>query len=292
MNLKISFAALLISTTATFADDAATPAQKAWIEAGKVAMHGPLDVSLLDQAKIHLPSSMDFIPKAQAQALMVTWGNGESPELIGMITSRLPDQNWVMTVDYVSEGHVNDEDAKQWNPDDLLSSIKDGTSAGNVDRVKQGFPELEILGWVEPPKYDSKLHKLIWSMKAQDKGAAADDAKTINYNTYALGRDGYFKLDLLTDDKHIEGEKSYAQSVLAALDYNTGKKYDDFRQDTDHMAEYGIAALIGGAVAHKLGFLALASVFILKFIKIIGVAVVVGLGTIRRLFKRQPKDDA
>ena len=290
MILKISCVALLLSATAAFADDAATPAQKAWIEAGKVAMHGPLDVSLLDQAKIHLPTSMDFIPKAQAQTLMMSWGNGESPELVGMITSRDPEQSWVMTVDYVSEGHVNDEDAKQWNADDLLSSIKDGTAAGNEDRVKQGFPALEILGWIEPPKYDSKLHKLIWSMKAQDKGAAPDVPKTVNYNTYALGRDGYFKLDLLTDEKHIEAEKSYAQTVLAALEYNTGKKYEDFRQDTDHMAEYGIAALIGGAVAHKLGFLALASVFILKFVKIIGVAVVLGLGAIRRFFKRAPKD--
>ncbi len=289
MNLKVSIIALLFSTTAVLADDATTPAQKAWIAAGKVALHGPVDVPFLDQAKMHLPSDMDFIPKAEAQAIMVAWGNGESPDLVGLITPRAPDQGWVMTIDYISEGHVNDKDAKQWNADDLLSSIKYGTAAANEDRVKQGFPEMEVLGWVEPPRYDSSLHKLIWSMKAQDKGAAVDLPKTINYNTYALGRDGYFKLDLLTDDKHIEGEKSYAQTVLAALDYNVGKKYADFNQGTDHLAEYGIAALVGGAVAHKLGFLALASVFILKFIKIIGVAVVVGLASVRRFFTRAKK---
>jgi uncharacterized membrane-anchored protein len=251
--LKIAACTVLVGlATPAQADDAPTPSQKAWEAANKVAQHGPMNVALLDQAKLHLPSDMDFIPKAESEALMVSWGNGQSPELVGMIAPRSPDQGWVMTIDYMSEGHVNDEDAKKWNADDLLASIREGTTASNEERVKQGFPEMEILGWVEQPKYDSGLHKLIWSMKAQDKGATPDDPKNINYNTYALGRDGYFKLDLITDDKHIESEKAYAQTVLAALDYNVGKKYEDFKPGTDHVAEYGIAALIGGAVAHKL----------------------------------------
>lgn len=272
------------------ADDAPTAAQKAWEAASKVAQHGPLDVPLLEQAKLHVPPDMDFIPKAESNALMVSWGNGDNPELVGIIAPRSPDQNWVMTINYLSEGHVNDDDAKKWNADDLLSSIREGTNDGNGERIKQGFPAMEVLGWVEPPKYDSPAHKLVWSMKFQDKGADSKQPKTINYNTYALGRDGYFKLDLIADDQHIDGEKAYAHTVLAALDYNAGKKYEDFKVGSDHMAEYGIAALVGGAVAHKLGFLALASVFILKFIKIIGVAVVLGLGAVRRFFTRQKKN--
>src|SRR5215470_472560 len=46
---------------------------------------------------------------------------------------------------------IKDDDAKEWNADELLQNLKDGTSESNKDRVARGFPELEVLGWVEKP---------------------------------------------------------------------------------------------------------------------------------------------
>jgi hypothetical protein len=65
-------------------------------------------------------------------------------------------------------------------------------------RAARGFTELEIIGWVEKPTYTAATHRLVWSMSAKDKGAPADAPVGINYNTYALGREGYVSMNLLT----------------------------------------------------------------------------------------------
>ena len=48
----------------------------------------------------------------------------------------------------------------------------------------------------------------------------------------------------------------HARELLAALSFNEGKRYTDFNAATDRMAEYGLAALVGGMAAKKLGLLA------------------------------------
>ena len=129
-------------------------------------------------------------------------------EFYGLVVPRSTDEYWVMTVDHTAEGYVKDEDAKNWNADELLQSLKDGTEEQNKERVKNGIPALDILGWIEKPNYDVSSHRLVWSLKAIDRGAASDAAATVNYNTYALGREGYFQINLLTSDATIEKEKA------------------------------------------------------------------------------------
>jgi uncharacterized membrane-anchored protein len=51
---------------------------------------------------------------------------------------------------------------------------------------------------------------------AKDRGAAAGAPQTVNYNTYALGRDGYFEMNLLTNSSTIDKDKASARDVLAA----------------------------------------------------------------------------
>jgi len=109
----------------------------------------------------------------------------------------------------------------------------------------------------------------------------------INYNTYALGREGYFALDLVTDEKAIAADKPHAAKLLAALDYKDGKRYEDFNASSDRLAEFGLAALVGGVVAKKLGFLALIGVAFLKFWKLALVGLAVAAGAVTKLFKRK-----
>jgi uncharacterized membrane-anchored protein len=290
----ISLLTLGVFSRTSFAEDAPAPLdpQVIWDAAMKVSTSGPADVSLSDQAIIHLPEGMAFFPKEQSNALMVAWGNAVDDRLLGMVVPRSDDENWVTTIDATFDGYVKDEEAKKWNAEELLQTLKDGTEAQNKDRAERGFPALDVVGWIEKPNYEATAHRLVWSVKMVHRGADADEPAVVNYNTYVLGRDGYLEVDLLTDEKTVEAQKPFAKQVLAAIQYNSGKRYEDFKAGSDHMAEYGIAALIGGAVAHKLGFLALASVFVLKFIKIIGLAVLVGLGGLKRFFTKKPKDDA
>ena len=79
------------------------------------------------------------------------------------------------------------------------------------------------------------------------------DQGSVNYNTYALGREGYFSLDLIASQAAIEADKSVAQAFSADIAYNKGKGYDDFNASSDHIAAYGLAALIGGVALKKLG---------------------------------------
>ena len=60
---------------------------------------------------------------------------------------------------------------------------------------------------------------------------------------------------------------------------------------TDKTAEYGLAALIGGIAAKKLGFFALAAGLFAKFAKVIALAVIGGGVALRKLFgKKNPPD--
>jgi uncharacterized membrane-anchored protein len=278
---------LVFPSLALAYDDAAI--QAAWDAATKSAKVGPVEVSFTDQASLAVPAKMAFIPVAESATLMKLWGNSVDSRFRGLLVPTSDNERWIITIDQVADGYVKDEDAKTWNTDDLLQSLKDGTEAQNAQRVKMGIPALDVVGWVEKPAYDIAHHRLVWSLKAVERGAPAGAEATVNYNTYALGRDGYFEINLLTGSDRVESEKPIAQTVLAAFRYNDGKRYEDFKAGTDHLAEYGIAALIGGVVAKKLGLLALVGVFFAKFAKVILIAVAVAGGAIAKFFRRGGK---
>jgi len=251
------------------------------------ATRGPADVPLAGQAVLHLPADESFIPKAQATRLLNVMGNpGEDPNLQGMIMPRAGPDRWFMIVEYEASGYVKDDDAKNWNADDLLKSYREGTAKGNEEREKMGVPGLEIVGWAEAPKYDAKVQRLAWAMSSREVGAAANAPQGVNYNTYALGREGYFTMNMVTDLDELPVLKSVANAQIAALEYNAGKRYADFDEKTDHVAEYGLAALVVGVAAHKLGFIAIVGAFVLKFAKVILIALAAFGGVFMKFFRR------
>jgi len=267
--------------------------EAAWLAGEQAGTKGPADITLIDQAVLKLPDGYFFIPKAEGARIMRALGNTVSEStFVGLIVGAKPGDQWIVVTRYIKEGYIKDDDAKSWNADELLQNIKDGTAEANKDRVARGFPELEVLGWVEKPTYDSTTHRLVWSLLAKQKGEPDSDENGINYNTYALGRDGYFSLNLLTTASEVSADKGAAHELLAALSYKAGKGYEDFNAATDHIAEYGIAALVGGVVAKKLGLFALIGVFVAKFAKLIGVAAVALGGGIWNFFRRKPKGAA
>jgi uncharacterized membrane-anchored protein len=189
-----------------------------------------------------------------------------------------------VTVDYEPSGYIKDDDAKDWKADELLQNLKDGTEAGNEHRRDVGVPEIEVSRWVEKPAYDAQTHRLVWSAEVREKGGQDTDP-AVNYNTYLLGREGYVSLDLITSSASVEADKPAAHELLAAVNFNDGKRYTDFNSSTDKVAAYGLAALIGGIAAKKLGLLAAAGVFIAKFAKLIIVGVAAAGGAVAKWFK-------
>jgi len=265
--------------------------QAAFAAAAQVAVAGPNEVKVRDQATLNLPEDYVFIPRPAADNLMRAMGNLTDDRLIGLVFPR-DDAQWLAVIKYEASGYIRDDDAKNWNVDDLFSSLKQGTEEANKDRRTRGFPELEIVGWAERPRYDAATHRLVWSMAARNKGAPADASNGVNYNTYALGREGYISLNLITDIAAIEKDKAHANRLLAALDFQSGKKYADFNASTDRMAEYGLAALVGGVAAKKLGFFGLIAAFLAKFAKVIGVAAIAAGAGAMKFFRRDKTPSA
>lgn len=277
-----------LAFVAPTAASAAESDMESAIRAMKAAqVSGPADIKLRDQATLKLPAGYVWVPEPAAGELMRAMGNHPDEREMGLILPQAEDQNWMIVADYESSGYIKDDDAKDWNVDDLFNSLKEGTEEANKDRAARGFTELEIIGWVEKPTYTAATHRLVWSMSAKDKGAPADAPVGINYNTYALGREGYVSMNLLTSLNQVEQDKGHVQTLLGALSFNEGKRYADFDSSTDKVAEYGLAALVGGLAAKKLGFFALAAAFLAKFAKVFLLGGAAALGVFTKFFKRK-----
>ncbi|KDP87730.1 membrane protein [Cupriavidus sp. SK-3] len=265
--------------------------EAAWQAAQSSAQAGPATVKLGEQATLKLPAREVFIPQPAAGKLMHAMGNLTDERLLGLV---LPtgDDDWMVVAKYEPSGYIRDDDAKDWNVDDLFNSLREGTEAANEEREKRGIRGLEIVGWVERPHYEAASHRLIWSMSAREKGQPADAPQSVNYNTYALGREGYVSLNLITARDQVDANKPVVRTLLSNLDFAEGKAYADFNSGTDKIAEYGLAALIGGVAAKKLGLLAVLAAFFAKFAKVIMLAVA-GIGySATKWFRRKPSGPA
>jgi uncharacterized membrane-anchored protein len=276
------------SPHAPTADEKAAEVKAAWQAGDAAGTRGPAAIALRDQANLQLPENYFFVPSAQGLRIMRAYGNRPNETTFtGLIVGTKAGDDWLVAINFIKDGYIRDDDAKDWNAEDLLTSLKEGTAEGNKERAAKGFPEIEIIGWVEKPAYDAGSHRLVWSMSSKTKGAPDDAARGVNYNTYALGRDGYFSLNLLTGLATIEAQKPIARTLLGALQFQPGKRYEDFNAATDHVAEYGLAALIGVVAAKKLGFIALALAFVVKFAKAIALGAA-GIGfAITKIFRRK-----
>lgn len=261
---------------------------KAAIEAAnKVRVPGPADIKLADQGALKLPAGLMFVPTQEAGRLIQAMGNRIGDGLLGMVFT--PEADWFVVLRLVNAGYVKDDDAREWKADELLAGLKEGTEESNKDRRARGIPEIEVVGWVEAPAYDAATHRLVWSLSSKIKGEPDSNERGVNYNTYALGRDGYISMNLVTGMRTVQSEKPIAHRLLAALEYGEGKRYADFNSSTDRLAEYGLAALIGGVAAKKLGLLALIAAFAIKFAKVIGIALL-AFGYAAAKFFRRKKD--
>ncbi len=272
----------LLATVRAQAQDAQRQEFEAAAQAAKaVTLAGPSDVKLGEQAVLKLPAGMEFVPQPAAGRLMRAMGNSGDANLLGLVQST-GDAKWVVLARYEASGYVKDDDAREWNVDELFTSLQEGTEAANKERAQRGFPELEIIGWVQKPAYEAANHRLVWSMAARRKGQPDESAQSVNYNTYALGREGYISLNLITAREAIEQDKPAAHTLLSALAFNDGKRYEDFNSGTDNVAKYGLAALVAGVAVKKLGLFALAAAFFVKFAKLLLLA---GIGVLAMIQK-------
>lgn len=263
--------------------DAEAELNAAFEAANAAAQSGPADIALKAQATLKLPEGFVYIPQPHADRILNAMGNGNDPTRLGIIFPQ-SGANWFVVARYIDSGYIKDEEARDWKTAEMLDQIKAGTEESNKDRADLGLPAMEIVGWVQEPKYDDKTHRLVWSIASRNKGDSEGDEQGINFNTFVLGREGYISMNLVTGMRTVDHDKIAATTLLENTSFNDGKTYADFNASTDRVAEYGIATLVAGAAAKKLGLFAAIAAFLAKFAKVFILAAVALFAAIRHFF--------
>ncbi|HZV36517.1 MAG TPA: DUF2167 domain-containing protein [Verrucomicrobiae bacterium] len=244
-------------------------------------------------AKIEVPTNFNYLGPADAETVLVKlWGNPPGKEkslglLIPAGETPVDDGCWVVTIHYQADGYVKDDDANKINYDKLLESMKKGTAKQSAERERQGYPGIELVGWAAPPHYDSTTHKLYWAMDLKVKD---QPEHTLNYNIRMLGRRGVLVLNAISGVQQLGEIEKETPQILSMVNFNDGNRYADFDPKVDKVATYGLAALVAGGIAAKLGFFKLIWVFILAAKKLIIVAFVAIAGFFKKIFGGKSKN--
>jgi uncharacterized membrane-anchored protein len=226
--------------------------RRVWDDVAQAAKKGPIDVPLLDEAVLHVPAGEVFVPQPQADRLLDLLGDpGSHSEVSGLILPRDPRASWVLPVRFHKVGYVRDDDVRTWDADGLLQGLKQSIEEQNAVREKAAMPALTVVGWSEAPIYDSAHQRLAWAVTTRAISAKPDDAARVEYNLIALGRDGYFRMDLTMALAELPALKPVVQQQLAALEFNPGKRYADFDARTDRPSALGLAALVVDVAAQN-----------------------------------------
>lgn len=243
------------------------------------------------KAVLNVPENFRYLdPEDSRKILEQAWGNPPGGKTLGMLfpsdVSPLSREGWGVVISYDHDGHVSDSDAKEIDYDDLLKNMQDETSEASKERVKQGYEAIKLVGWAEPPSYNGSNHKMYWAKELKFGNMGEN---TLNYNIRVLGREGVLVLNAVAGMNQLGQIKHEMQDVLAFSNFTKGNRYEDFNANTDKVAEYGLAALIGGAVAAKTGLLAKLVALLIAGKKAIIIGLVAIGGLFKKLLGRKPK---
>ncbi len=249
---------------------------------GRVTMRGGL-------ATFDLPADFRYLDADQTETVLREWGNPPGSETLGMLVPAgvrlLTKGGWGIIISYDEDGYVKDDDASKIDYADLLKDMQQATRDANSERAKAGYSTAELVGWAEPPRYDSLTHKLYW---AKNYKFSDNPGHTLNYNIRVLGRRGVLVLNAVASMDRLDAVKREMPKVIGSVEFNEGHRYADFMPGTDKVAEYGIAALVAGSLAAKAGFfkVLLGALIALKKLVIVGLAAAAAF--LRKLFRRSP----
>jgi uncharacterized membrane-anchored protein len=240
------------------------------------------EISLNDgMATVRVPEDFRFLDAQGSRKLLVEgWGNpeGSADGVLGMLVpaglSPLSDEGWGVVVSYEESGYVSDEDAASIDYDELLAQMQAGSDEENAARAEQGFESIELVGWAEPPSYDGAAHKLYWAKELEFGG---NPDHTLNYAVRVLGRRGVLELNAVSSMSQLDEIRRRSASLLGAIEFNPGHRYEEYVPGVDKAATYGLVGLIAGAAAAKAGLfkgLVIALFAAKKFLIVGGIALV------------------
>jgi uncharacterized membrane-anchored protein len=158
-----------------------------------------------------LPADSQFLAPPDAGKVLEKLGSFHHDNLLGLVAPQA-EEDWFVTLRYEDEGYIKDDEAIDAN--ELLSTVREGVTESNDERVQKGFKALKVDGWSDPPRYDKARHHLVWALEVSD-----EDGKSVNFNTRVLGRRGYVSVNLVTAPGKLSEYKPRAAALLGATTF-------------------------------------------------------------------------
>ena len=243
-------------------------------------------------AKLTVPKEFNFLGADDAETVLVKlWGNPPAQKkpfglLLPAGMTPLSSNVWVVTIQYTEEGFVKDTDAGKINYDDLLKQMQTSIAENNKARQEKGYPAITLVGWAAAPHYDAATHKLYWAKRLKFENAPDD---TLNYSIRMLGRKGVLELNVIAGIEQFDAIDQQTPQILSMVDFKEGSRYADFDPKVDKVAAYGIAALVAGGIAAKLGFFKLLIPALLAAKKFIVIGVIALVAFVKKIFRRNDR---
>lgn len=218
---------------------------------------GPSEGLIGGKATIKVPPGYVFLGSADTKKFMEANHNVSSGQEYLLAPDSL---QWFSLFSFDPIGYVKDNETI--DADAVLDTVKEGTKQGNEERKRRGWSTMSIIGWRFKPHYDRDSKLLEWAFVGRNDSTGSD---VINYNTRLLGRSGVMQVVLVADPRILDTAAATLKTMLTdKYQFTPGEKYAEFKQG-DHVAEYGLAALVAGgaaAVAAKKGVFAVIGVFL------------------------------
>ena len=244
-------------------------------------LSGPAKAQLEGRGQIDVPQGYVFFDGKTTRAMLKAGGEPTSGSELGWLMPT--NREWSVIFEFDEIGFVKDADKDKLKPDEMLDQIKGATAEANKERVRQGHPPLEVVGWEVPPRYDPTTHNLEWAVRATSEGRPI-----LNYNTRLLGRKGVMEVVLIVDPEKLPETLPTFRGLLANYSFQTGQSYAEYRSG-DKVAKYGLAALVvGGAAvgAAKLGLLGGLIVLFKKAWKLVIIAIAAVAAALKKVFAK------
>jgi uncharacterized membrane-anchored protein len=232
-------------------------------------LHGPVKAKLGGIGEIQLPEGYAFTGAKGTKKLMEAMGNIVDGSELGFLAPT--NANWFVLFEFDDSGYVKDDDKDKLDANAILESIRRGTDEANKQRKKMGIAPVTVVGWEQPPNYNSETHNLEWAIRGESEGEPL-----VNYNTRVLGRKGVMRVTVVGEPGEVKTAMPDFKRLMAGYNFAAGQTYAEFKPG-DKVAKYGLAALVvGGAAvgAAKLGLFASLAVFLKKAWKLVIIAVV------------------
>ncbi len=286
--LCAALALALVAPGMVWAQDDGGDAQAAKLVSSLHFRQGDVALAQAD-AHLNLGSQFRFLDTPDARKVLEDlWGNPPDDSVLGMVVpASVPldsEHSWAVVLTESDDGHVSDEDAAETDYPKLLKQMQEDTEDENAERTKAGYPALHLVGWAEPPHYDSANKKLYWARELSADGA---DQHSLNYDIRVLGRSGYLSMNAVAGMNDVAAVKAGMQELLPMVDFDPGKRYADYDAKTDKLAAYGVAALIGGGIAAKAGLFAKIGALLLAGKKLVVLLLAAIAGVWRKFFGKK-----